>query len=485
MKFNTYTIFFILIIILISKSEEAQLRWAFEIFRHGARSPYDGMTSDFKDCFGQQWNGKKELTGVGMLQHFLVGTRNRIKYINDTQLLSPIYNPKEIYLISTDSNRTIMSANAQVQGLYPPGTGPKLSKNQSENAVPPVKMEEINKEKQDLDNMNFTALPYEINIIPVHSFFNADHFIQLQDKKVCPTTLEYYKKNQQRKEIVDFLDKMTEKYGDKLNELLIIKDKSRDVLKDYAKAYYIFDTIICRYTEGYEIPKLNENVSDMELLNDAFKFFDYDLVGNGINRDKEICLYSMSPVFDRILKWIDLKIEKDIKGDFNYTGNDLPRFVMFSAHDSTCAAFMGFMFQVFGIENRYPYFATNINLELYLDNSTTEIKKENYIIEYIINDESMINFTYTNFTDTLKRGMKTIDEVYKFCGYIKDDNTEKDKDKDKESDNENLYLGLSIGLGFVALVLIIVIILKIRRKKFNNKELEHMDEVEPFSPSDN
>ena len=97
----------------------------------------------------------------------------------------------------------------------------------------------------------------------------------------------------------------------------------------------------------------------------------------------------------------------------------------------------------------------------------------------------MKNFTYTDFTDTLKKGMKTTDEVYKFCGYIKDDNTEKDKDKDNESDNENLYLGLSIGLGFVALILIIIIILKIRRKKFNNKELEHMDEVEPFSPSDN
>ena len=105
---NIRTIILISLIISLIKSEE-ELRWAFEIFRHGARTPYDGMTKNFEDCFGQKWIGKKELTGVGMHQHFLVGTRNRIKYINDKKLLSPIYDPREIYLISTDSNRTIMS----------------------------------------------------------------------------------------------------------------------------------------------------------------------------------------------------------------------------------------------------------------------------------------------------------------------------------------------------------------------------------------
>ena len=36
--------------------------------------------------------------------------------------------------------------------------------------------------------------PNNINIMPVHSFFTKEHFIQLQDKKVCPTTNEFYKK---------------------------------------------------------------------------------------------------------------------------------------------------------------------------------------------------------------------------------------------------------------------------------------------------
>jgi hypothetical protein len=212
---------------------------------------------------------------------------------------------------------------------------------------------------------------------------------------------------------------------------------------------------------------------DEELLNDSFKFFDYDLIGNGIDNDKDICLHAMSPIFDRLLKWIDLKIEKDMKGDFDYTDYDVPKFVMFSAHDSTCAAFMGFMKEVFNTESRYPYFATNINLELYLNNETSEIKKDDYYIEYIINDESMLNISYNEFTQSLKKKMKTMDEVNKFCGFNKSDEkktdepiTDKPSDEQKESEAEKrdkIFLGVDIGLGVISLILIIIISIKAKK----------------------
>ena len=475
MKEISYIILIILLItILIPISIQSQLRWAFEIFRHGARTPYSGMNSSFYDCFGLPWIGLKELTGVGLRQHFLVGSRNRIKYMIENKLIKEQYDPREVFLISTDSNRTIMSANAQVQGLYPPGTGPTLYPNQSESAIPPVNLDEIKDAKDELDQKeDYAALPKKMNIIPVHSFFNADHFIQLQDKKVCKPTNEYYKRNQQREEVTKFLGEMTNKYGDYLNETLIIEDKSVDVLKDYTKAYYIFDTIICRYTEGYPLPKLGE-ISDEELLKDSFKFFDLDLLGNGINNDSEICLYSMSPIFDRILKWINLKIEKDKIKDFDYTNYDLPKFVMFSAHDSTCAAFMGFMRDVFGAETRYPYFATNINLELYLDNGK-------YYIEYIINDESMLNITYDEFVGNLSQKMKTMDEVNKFCEFTKEE-TEPEKEKDQNEDNDDaIYLWVNIALGIVSVILLGIIIFTIKKKKITGGSVENIDEIQPFN----
>ena len=466
---HIYLNFSIIFLLLINKSkQEKKLRWAFEIFRHGARTPYSGMTKDFKDCFGQQWFGLKELTGIGLHQHFLVGYRNRLKYVNEYGLISPVYDPREIYLISTDSNRTIMSANAQVQGLFPPGTGPYIYPNQSNNSLPPVKKEIIEYEKNELDEMNYTSLPNNINIIPVHSFFNADHFIQLQDKKVCPKTNEYYKKNQKRKEVVDFLNEMTKKYGDKLNEKLITSDKSKNVLKDYTKAYYIFDTIISEYTEGYDLPDLG--VSDVELLNDSFKFFNLDLIGNGIDNDKEICLHAMSPIFDRILKWMNLKISKDMNGDFNYTKYDLPKFVMFSAHDSTCAAFMGFMKEVFGTEMRYTYFAHNINLELFREDTGNNIKIDDYKVEYIINDESMLNISFVSFNDTLNKRMKTMEEINEFCGF-NEENIKIYNISDKDDDNDNkekVYMWVDIGLGILAAVLIGLIVATVLMNKKNS-----------------
>ena len=480
MKFKTKLNYFIFLIIISLSSLQAQqnqkLRWAFEIFRHGARTPYSGMTSDFEDCFGAKWQGLKELTGVGLRQHFLVGYRNRLKYVNETQLIKGEYDPREVFIISTDSNRTIMSANAQVQGLYPPGTGPTLYDNQTISAVPPIDM---NKEMiEERDKLNNDALPNRMNVIPVHSFFNADHFIQLQDKKVCPTTKNYYKKNQEREEVVSFLNNMTIKYGKALKDALVHEeDKKEDVLKDYTKAYYIFDTIISSYTEGVDLPNIG-GYSEEELLNDSFKFFEYDLVGNGIDNDKDICLYSMSPIFDRLLKWMNLKIEKDISNDEFYTAYDLPKFVMFSAHDSTCGAFMGFMHEVFKTPIRYPYFATNINLELYRkETGDNIIKKEDYYIEYIINDESIKNISYIEFNETLNKRMKTMEEVNTFCGFNK-------KEEEQEEDDESVYIWIDVSLGVVSVILVVIIVMTIKKKKNTNKNIENIDSLQPLNEDD-
>ena len=48
----------------------------------------------------------------------------RKKYIEENNLLSNNYNPKELYVRATDVNRTIVSVLSQLQGLYPNGTGP-------------------------------------------------------------------------------------------------------------------------------------------------------------------------------------------------------------------------------------------------------------------------------------------------------------------------------------------------------------------------
>jgi len=101
-----------------------KLEFVFEVVRHGARAPL--INSDI-----HAFNVPPQmLTPSGMRQRYLLGTRNRQRYVEQLGLLSQDYDQSEIYVESTDVLRTLQSAESELLGLYPAGEGAKLSKKQ-------------------------------------------------------------------------------------------------------------------------------------------------------------------------------------------------------------------------------------------------------------------------------------------------------------------------------------------------------------------
>ncbi len=96
-----------------------KLIFAIDLIRHGDRAPMHDLPKD-----PHYWKeGLAELTPEGMLQEFKLGESKRKIYIEHYHLLPNHYQDDTLYVRSTDTNRTLMSAEAFLLGLYPLGTG--------------------------------------------------------------------------------------------------------------------------------------------------------------------------------------------------------------------------------------------------------------------------------------------------------------------------------------------------------------------------
>ncbi|KAJ6629958.1 hypothetical protein lerEdw1_014684, partial [Lerista edwardsae] len=84
--------------------------------RHGDRTPAATYPTDpYKEDIWPQGFG--QLTTIGMQQHFKLGQLLRERYKN---FLSNEYHKKEIHILSTDGDQDIMSAQANLAGLFLP-----------------------------------------------------------------------------------------------------------------------------------------------------------------------------------------------------------------------------------------------------------------------------------------------------------------------------------------------------------------------------
>jgi lysosomal acid phosphatase len=127
-------------LLLVSLSELSALRQDITglklvhlLYRHGDRTPINPYPNDpYKDP--SNWPvGWGQLTSWGKMTHFKLGQWFRQRYDG---FLSSDYDEKEIYVRSTDVDRTLMSAQSNLAGLYPPHGYMKWNKDLAWQPIP-------------------------------------------------------------------------------------------------------------------------------------------------------------------------------------------------------------------------------------------------------------------------------------------------------------------------------------------------------------
>ncbi len=360
----------IVLLTLLSKFS-CKLEMVIEVFRHGARQPIGSPS------YASHWSETEgELTSAGIRQHYLLGREMRKKYIERLNFLPKYFNHSEIYVRSTDVNRTIMSVGSHLLGLYPLGAGAKFPDDYPlKQAVPPYKA------AFDIDDLGYNVLPEQYQPIPVHMVDENEDDLLVPGGRVCPN-YNNLRKNQMNTDIYQNFNTRFQPVFEEVRKVFNISEEINMSLLGT-----ITSDVMCDIMEHYPVPKnFTQELWDKMVF---LKGLDgqYADVGNDLLRK-----ILGTKFFKMVLQYFEAKIH-----------NDSPlKYAIFSAHDTTLQPYMAILnltnweclLEKFDKNNKqkgncvdgFPVFASQINLELH---SNETAARKVYFVKVIYNGVDM------------------------------------------------------------------------------------------------
>ena len=428
------------LLFLTTHEENEKLVYVMTTFRHGARQ--QSLKGKKRvDQFGEKWDFPKELTGVGKREHYLLGLRNRIRYIDEKNFLSKKFNVKELDVYTSLSNRTIMSVISQLQGLYPQSLklGDVLNDIQINNSNPPFNLNYslINEEKNLLKNY---ALPDCMTVIPFQTI-NEDKGANIYKVSECgiPDDGKSNGTNESFLLTKEFNEKYS-KYFNEYNEKDSSYEYTFDEISDICSPY------IRTYTDVRNMTSLKETGIDL------YEFYIYSLEAIRISkRDsylavKDTLFLQGSKLMELFINNMKMKIDMDINNvpeeDSYYT----PKMLIISGHDHTLCIQELFIILAFDFDIntfRLPTFSSQTTFEV-TTNNNSKINKDysDYFISYYFNEDRIFNITVEEFLQKIEPNMWSSEEIDSLC----DENTKSSDKTNNENTNNDTNINDDINI---------------------------------------
>jgi len=309
-----------------------------EFCRHGARAPVDypfgkHILHDFDVGVGN-------LTPGGMRMHTLIGDQLRRDLVFKRNVLPTNYDINSMFVYSDTLNRTIQSAESQMYGLYPLGTGLQMENIASiERSIPPLQIDDLGVKELGL---GFNALRSKLSPIPVL------HWNITEELLACPYLT-------QNNPLVNpsLLKEVLDKIFVYLPQISKWTGISEDLFKeDPPQIVYAVDTVVCNYYAGYDVPNFNPE-ADLESAIEVLRLGIYFAT----SATSELARIRANPMLSSLKSLIEGVVKDE----------STTKFVLFSGHDSDLAPLL----TALGQPQYYPYFASTAIFQLY-KKSTTE-----------------------------------------------------------------------------------------------------------------
>ncbi|XP_047432438.1 lysosomal acid phosphatase-like [Mugil cephalus] len=375
---------------------ERKLAYVTVLFRHGDRSPIKAYPTDpYRESDWPQGFG--QLSQEGMRQHLDLGKFLRSRYEG---FLNESYNRHEILVRSTDYDRTLMSAEANLAGLYPP-SGQQVF-------TPDLKWQPI----------------------PVHTVPSNEERLLSYPLKDCPRYKQLINETEHTEEFAN----VTAAYKDLIE---LVRNKTGLNKTDVESVWSVYDTLFCESRHNKTAPEwvTPDVMAKLRILKD----FGFQVIF-GLYKQQEKSRLQGGILLGEIVKNLSKMAAPDSKQQL--------KLMMLSAHDTTVAALQASLNVFSGIQP--PYASCHI-IELYReDNGSASVSM------FYRNDSTVEPYPLQLPGCALDCPLEDFVRITKLS--ISDD---RDKECQLPSEGRDKEVIISLAMAGILLIILIVLLLAV------------------------